>query len=154
MIDTCLYSLSKDTISQILPASIRLMIDQIGLGKTIALVDKLGGTTLPIPKRSDFDSDVRYFMLVEVVGIDAANLLTAHHERVSLYIPRCHALLVALRNHQICAEFDQMTCRHTNSPQAVSTLARKHRLSDRWIWKILSNPCLLPSTYSAQPSLF
>lgn len=151
MLDHCLpdlSSLSPRDLSSLLPNSIAQIVHSIGLAKTIALVDKLGGTTFPVSRHQGARGDVRYFVLVDVVGVDAANVLTDVYGGESLYIPRCNGLLIALRNHAICAEFEQLTAQQA-SPAVVSTLARKHRLSDRWIWRILS----LPSTINININL-
>lgn len=150
-----LSHLSPSELSSLLPDSIAQIVHSIGLAKTIALVDKLGGTTFPISRHQVARGDVRYFVLVDVVGVDAANILTDTYGGESLYIPRCNGLLIALRNHAICEEFEQLTAQQA-SPAVVSTLARKHRLSDRWIWRILSLPSTLALSVSRppQPSLF
>ncbi len=125
-----------DDVQHLLPESARLLVDLIGLRYTMKLVEALGGTTFPVALRKSRQGEIRYEMLAEVVGVDAANILTRHFGGDMLYIPLCKVALRELFYRDVRAEFDTIT-REFSAIHAVASLASKHRMSDRQIWRVL-----------------
>ncbi|WP_047257985.1 Mor transcription activator family protein [Chromobacterium subtsugae] len=125
-----------DDVQHLLPESAQALVRLIGLADTVKLVDVLGGTTFPVSLRRNRLGEIRYEMLAEVVGVDAANKLTDHFGGDMMYIPLCKAALRELLQRSIREEFDEIT-RAYSALHAVSVLAAKHRLCDRTVWRIL-----------------
>ncbi|MHB9021323.1 MAG: Mor transcription activator family protein [Halothiobacillus sp.] len=138
-----------------LPTSAQNLVRLIGLPKSVRLIEQLGGTTFPVAKAINSLGKLRYELLAEAVGVDAADILTAEYGGEMLYIPNCAAALRAVRNRAIHTEFDAMTSSVSNpvysTNEALVKLAITYRLSDRRIWDILK---VLPDQPAAQPQLF
>lgn len=64
------------------------VVPVVGQDVAAELVRQLGGTTFPVPKRQSRQGELRYRMLAEVVGEEAADLLVYHYGGSDLYIPR------------------------------------------------------------------
>lgn len=119
-----------------LPDFVRLLVRLIGMPKTVMLIEKLGGTTFPVAKRLSRQGEVRYQLLAEVVGVEAADRLTEHFGGEPLYIPTCAKAVRLARDRRIRADFDTITREHS-SLYAVVKLVQRNKLSDRQIWRIL-----------------
>lgn len=135
-------------MGQMLPETVQLIAGLIGLPKTVKLVEVLGGTTFPVSKNQTRMGEIRYQALAEVVGVDAADILTKHFGGDALYVPRCAEALRYLRDRAICEEFD-VESRKVGSNAAVNNLALKYKLTDRWIWEILKSTDCSESKQSA-----
>ncbi|MEO1752035.1 Mor transcription activator family protein [Thiofaba sp. EF100] len=120
-----------------LPATARQIVALIGLPDTILLVEKLGGTTFPMPVGKNAMGELRFTMLAEKVGVDIAKKLCEHYAREKLYIPRCAEALLRARNRIIHQQFDEMIKRGMSANHAIAMMAPMHKLSDRHIWNIL-----------------
>lgn len=125
-------SLAVDT----LPATARELAQLIGLQKALRLVETLGGTTFPVPKRETKLGELRFNVLADVVGVEAADAMVRRFSGTDLYIPRCAEALRNARDAAICAEYDRLI-QTMSGNEAVQRLARTHRLSDRHIFNIL-----------------
>jgi Mor family transcriptional regulator len=80
---------------------------------------------------------IRFEALAEVIGVEAAKVLTEHHGGETLAIPRCTAAILEMRNRAIRQEFDELTRTHSAN-HAASELARKYHITDRWVYQVLS----------------
>lgn len=134
-----------------LPESARNLVRLIGLAKTLRLVDHLGGTTFPVAKGLTRMGQARYELLAEVIGVDAADILTAEYGGEPLYIPNCKDALRRVRDRAIHSRFDALVKDGYSANGAVAELAREHKLSDRRIWEILKT---LPESMDVQSTLF
>lgn len=121
-----------------LPATARDMAQAIGLRKALRLVQLLGGTTFPVPKRETKLGERRFATLAQVVGVEAAEILVQRYGSTDLYIPRCADALRLARDTAIIREYDRLI-QTMSGNAAVQRLARTHRLSDRRIFDILKN---------------
>jgi len=119
-----------------LPATARDMAQAIGLRKALRLVEVLGGTTFPVPKRETKLGEMRFAVLAGVVGVDAAEVLVRRYGSTDLYIPRCADALRRVRDTAICREYDRLI-QTMSGNQAVQRLARANSLCDRRIFDIL-----------------
>ncbi len=140
-----------------LPDMAQQLVGLIGLPGTIRLVDQLGGTTFPVSRNERSLGHVRYNLLAEVVGAQAADKITAEFGGTKLYIPQCRKALQQVRNRAICADFDRLVGPGSDSSgkDAVFLLARKYRLSDRLVWQILkSTDMLIDARRDVQGTLF
>ncbi len=123
-------------VEHLLPDVVHTIVKLVGLPAAMRLVDQLGGTTFPIAMRRSRLGEIRYEALAEIVGSEAADLLTAHFGGEVLYIPRCAKALRELMYRSIRAEFDSLT-RDQTAIHAVTQLALRYRLADRHVWRIL-----------------
>lgn len=126
-----------EQVAGLLPETIQQIAALIGLPRTLELVAALGGTTFPVPKNQRRLGQIRYEALAEVIGVDGADALTRHFGGEILSIPKCEAALRELRDRAVRAEFDAITREHP-AVHAVMLLARKYRLTDRHIWRLLN----------------
>ncbi|WP_047248203.1 Mor transcription activator family protein [Chromobacterium subtsugae] len=123
-----------------LPATMQLVAQLIGMPRTLQLVQALGGTTLPFSKNQSRAGQLRFAALADVIGQDAAELLTRHFGGDILYIPRCSQALRQARNQQLIRDFDALLIDGLGANEAVGLLAMRYRLSDRMIWRVLKTP--------------
>lgn len=107
---------------QLLEPLLRQLVDLIGLGPTMALVDAYGGTRLCIAEKADENQ-----ALVALVGPENAALLGRHFGRERPLIPKAGAALRALRDRRIVADLERMSVRQ---------VALKYQLHERRIWQI------------------
>ena len=125
-----------EQLQHLLPEMAQLIASLIGLPRALKLIEAWGGTTFPVSKNQRRQGQIRYEALAEVVGVDAANILTRHFGGEVLAIPRCAAALRAMRNQQIRDSFDTLT-RHHPASHAVHQLARQYQITERQVWSVL-----------------
>jgi len=113
-----------------LPASMRLIVELIGLPAVLRLVEEYGGTTI-----WPANTGASGAHLADVLGEAAAAALCAHF-REPIYIPLCRAALIAVEHDAIRTEGDELERNGLSAREAVAQLARKYRHSDRYIWTI------------------
>jgi len=120
-----------------LPAVVLELLELIGRDATSELVNRLGGTTFPVPMRKTSIGELRYKVLADVVGEAAAQALVERFGGTNLYVPRCAKELQVLRDTDINATYVRETNAGRSSAVVVNELARRYRLTDRRIWYIL-----------------
>lgn len=125
-----------EAVQHLLPEIVQLIASLIGLPRALKLIEAWGGTTFPFSKNQRRQGQIRYEALAEVVGVDAADILTQHFGGEVLAIPRCSAALRAMRNQQIRDSFDTLT-RHHPASHVVHQLARQYQITERQVWSIL-----------------
>lgn len=124
-------------VRNLLPTLVQEIVRKIGVTAALKLVDKLGGSTFPVPMRKNAAGEARFQVLVESVGEAAATQLVEMLGGQEAYIPLCSTALRELRDRQIRADFDDITREHS-ALHAVATLAVRYRMSDRQVWRILN----------------
>jgi len=129
-----------DQVKSLLPRQVLDIAEAIGIPATQRLVDELGGTTWPVAKGKRRLGIIRHEALVNVVGLEAAEIMAKRWANVQLYIPRCDAALRSLRDHEINTQFEQGVREGISANTLVAELARSNKLSDRRIWEILKTP--------------
>ncbi|KUY80122.1 MULTISPECIES: Mor transcription activator family protein [unclassified Burkholderia] len=139
-------------VEHLLPDVVKTMIKLIGWPATIRLIEQLGGTNFPIAMRRSRRGEIRYEALAEIVGTDAADLLTTHFGGDVLCVPLCKVAIRELQHRSIRAEFDALTREHPAN-HAATQLARRHRMTERHIWRILKRSDTSESA-SPQAELF
>lgn len=75
--------------------------------------------------------------LRKTLGLACLRKLMSTFGGTSLYVPRCTAIVTNLRQHDIIKGFSRSTGHGSSSTAAVSSLARRHGISDRRVWQIL-----------------
>lgn len=121
-----------------LPATAREIAEAIGLPHALRLIEVLGGTTFPVPKRQTKLGELRFATLAGVVGVEAADVLVRRYGSTDLYIPRCAAALRRQRDLAIIREYERLTATESGNA-AVQRLARSYRLSDRQVFNVLKS---------------
>lgn len=129
--------INLSTVEDLLPASIRDMVGRIGLSSTLTVVERLGGITWRVAEGHGPEGAAKRAALADWVGTDIEELLHRHYRNEELYIPRCHAALLALRNQHIHQRVEQGLRQGYSACALVIDLAREYRLSDRRVWEIL-----------------
>lgn len=108
-----------------LPGVIRELIDEIGLEATMRLVDNYGGLLLRIPREPKPGSPME-----RRLGQPAFDRLIGRWAGDRIWVPRCVALLTERRDQALLAEYEAGT--------PSKELARKFKVSDRHVWRILA----------------
>ncbi|PVX80034.1 Mor transcription activator family protein [Paraburkholderia unamae] len=142
-----------DNVKHLLPDVVQVLVRLIGLPAAVRLVEQLGGTTFPVALRKSRLGEIRYEALSEIVGGEAADAITQHFGGDMLYIPKCEAAARELLYREIRADFDGITREHS-ALHAVAELAKKYRLSDRHVWRILKKHDDDGGTPTEQGALF
>lgn len=120
-----------------MPAMAREIAGLIGMPDTLRLVEALGGTTFPVPKRGNKLGELRFSMLEQAVGVKAAEILCQQYGGTNLYIPRCAEALRIARDAEIIEYFDMAIAKGRTGTGVVVELALKYKISDRRVWDIL-----------------
>lgn len=130
---------TRRLVEDSLPATGRELVRLIGFEAAIALVNEYGGTEIFFPQREDGQAAALFAHLAETVGHGNAVLLGNEYARSErTYIPRCIRAMSALRRRQIIIEFDAMT-KTMSGRQATNEIARRYRMSNRAIEKIVNS---------------
>lgn len=135
-------------LQSLLPASIHEVAAVIGMPATLRLVERFGGTTLPLPAGANRIGRNYLRALAKQIGDDDAQKLAHYCAGEPLYIPRCDAALRRLRDLSICDQFEAAVRTGKTANKAVVELALEYKLTDRWIWNILKEtpPGIAPTT--------
>ncbi|RMG56332.1 MAG: DNA transposition protein [Gammaproteobacteria bacterium] len=124
-----------------LPASVRELVDVIGLPAALAIVEARGGVRLTVPSRASAEH-----WLADLIGLEALEKLVAVYAREEIEVPRCAAALRALRAREIVAEFERGA--------SNAELARKYHYTERGIRKLRRRVEAETRRGLCQPSLF
>ena len=100
-----------------------------------------GGQCIRVPRNVPKD---KTHPLRKTLGLKCLRKLMATFGGTSLYVPRCTAIMTRLRQHEIVKGFSRSTGRGSSSTSAVSSLARRHGVSDRRVWQILKKESSVP----------
>lgn len=125
-----------DDVQHLLPATAQALIRLIGIVATLRLVEDMGGRQFPVSKNKRRLGIIRFEALAEVIGRDAAFVLTRHYGGDVLSVPTCAAALRELRDRELRADFDRITIEHPAN-HAVSVLQRKYKITERHVWRLL-----------------
>lgn len=136
-----------------LPAVIQEIIDVIGHGKAMALVQEFGGQELRIPRTEGSDT---WAALAEVIGERGMERLAAEFGGGEpVYIALCHQALKQDRNRKMIARYEKLIKEGHSTRGAVSILVREFRpISNRRVENIINSPLPEPSMVSEQGQLF
>lgn len=108
---------------QALPASVRDLVEVIGLDAALAIVEARGGVRLYVPEAATVDH-----WLAGLIGLEALAALTEVYAREEIDVPRCAGALRALREREIVAEAE--------AGASNAELARRHHYTERGIRKL------------------
>lgn len=128
--------MNLDEVQHLLPEMAQLIARLIGLPKSLKLIEAWGGTTFPVSKNVRRDGQIRFEALAEVIGIEAAQILTFHFGGEVLAIPRCAVAMREVRDRMLRHDFDQETQEHP-AVHVVTQLARRYQMTERNVWRLL-----------------
>lgn len=134
-----------DAVRGLLPYTAAHLIAALGDEAALALLDRLAGQTINVPKHPDRrpDGARKWSMLEEIVGPEAMRKLAATWGGSVLEIPTCIAARREARDRAIRAEFDRLTMREKYSKaQAIYEIGITCRppLTSRQLEKIVDKP--------------
>lgn len=129
-------------VEEELPEAAREIVHLIGLPHAIELFKHLGGLTFPVPsgKNENRQGALRFEMMSECIGVDAAQILCKVFGGNRFYIPKCQQALSNIRDRRILRD-----CENGATNEELSL---KYRLTDRRIREILNSPI---KNYSRHP---
>ena len=123
----------------LLPMQAQELILQVGLEKTLLLVERLGGVSFPVPHSANKTGEARLFVLTEIVGNAAAETIAKAYGGTKLYIPNCKDALRRVRNIAMVTEFDERRKAGETATEIVFDLTKRYRMADRRIWDIVNS---------------
>lgn len=130
-------------LADLLPPMFVQTVELIGLEAAFKLVEKLGGTFVPVSANKRQQGKDLHAFLVEVLGSEekVEILETAYFAARGLYIPKCDDVLRELRNRCIRRAFDELTQQELpmSARLAVRNLALEFKLTERRIWDIVGS---------------
>ena len=77
-----------DSVTHLLPDSVKEMIDLIGMPKTLMLIDRLGGTTWPFSKNSSKLRHLREITIRGAMSVHSGRVFMIH---LTAGVPGCIA---------------------------------------------------------------
>ncbi|WP_301181602.1 Mor transcription activator family protein [Thalassolituus sp. UBA3500] len=104
----------------LLPESIRDIIDLVGISAALRIVEERGGIRLYVPKTPAVNH-----WLSDLIGLDNMTALVNVYAGEEIEIPRCAAALKAIKDHEIAT-----------AEGSVTELARRYGYTERGIRKI------------------
>ncbi len=113
-----------DPFAGALPPSLAEIIDAIGIGAALKLVEAYGGIRVYVPGEEYIDAE---HALVRAVGLEAARRLARARAREFIEVPRAAAYLRAVRNAAI---------RDGLTEASAAELARRYGTTRRNIFRI------------------
>lgn len=117
-----------------MPETAREIVRLIGLPHAIDLFRALGGVSFPAPQGENNNrlGALRFEMLSDCIGVNAAKVLCREFGGTVFYIPKCQQAQQNIRDRRILREFD--------NGSSIEELALKYRLTDRRVKGILKKP--------------
>lgn len=128
----------REELRELLPPVLIEIADVIGLRAALALVEHWGGTRLCVPHQLGPDSE-----LAAALGEMAARKLVEVYRGEIVQVPRAAAAMRRALYLEMAREYD--------SGKTAAQLARKHGVTERWIFYVLQR---MRKTDDPQPDLF
>ena len=144
-----------DAVGHLLPGSALDLINRLGVGPALALLNAWPGVQCQMPRRPDANAAGarKWQIIAAIIGEEATGKLAGWAGGDVLEIPMCRAARDELRHRIIRAEFDALTIMEgISKTQAVQILGLKHGLVWRQVEKVVDRPDAAPA--AAQESLF
>lgn len=126
---------SIESLREHLPPSMIEIVDVVGWPAALKLIEKLGGVDYAVPAGKRLA--VSEQLLIDAIGKPAAEAMMAVFGGSRLYIPRCSAAMIQLRNMQICAEIDRLITEGMTQKAAIQYLTTEFGVTERRIYEIL-----------------
>ncbi|WP_158780727.1 Mor transcription activator family protein [Pantoea sp. BAV 3049] len=128
-----------EDLEDLLPDTVRQIVDVIGFDATQKLVGRFGGARFPIGCGTRSAGERRLSLLREVIGDENTRLLVKHFGgEDTLVIPRCAAALREWRNRCFYAEMDNMVNSGESLRMALTLVAPKYGFANTWAWELIN----------------
>ena len=114
------------TTTNLLTPKANELAELLGVDRALRLVEKFGGNTIYVPR--DIPEEHH---LHELLGAVAARKLSSIYGRDALKLPRCAAWMRQQRDVE-------MRGLHTADGLSAAKLARRYRMTERQVWRILA----------------
>ena len=129
-------ALVAELLPELLPEVIVDIAALVGYKNALKLVQALGGIDFAMPT-GDMDSK-REQQLVNAVGEEAAAKLIKRYGGERLYIPRCHAAFIQLRNQEFRHAISMAVASGQTQTAAIHIYAPQYGFTERWAYNVLS----------------
>lgn len=126
--------LEQEMALELMPDVVADISELIGYPKTCRLIESFGGLDFRMPKSSNGQWAET---LIEVLGNDDAQRLMNVYGGTRLYIPRCNALMIYLRNHDFVSKVEQAVADGSSQTLAIQKYALQYGFSERWAYEVL-----------------
>lgn len=142
-----MQKLLSDTLLNIniFPEAIQFLVNLIGEEGTFSLIQHYGGSTLRIPRGDTVVGKAKIKSLAQRIGEREAQYIVQTFGGTCIYIPNCKKLLTTKQHAQIIQDRDKLAAKGISERRLVADLARRYKLSDRHIWRILKKSCTIPA---------
>lgn len=128
-----------EDLEDLLPETVRQIVDVIGFDATQKLVNRFGGARFPIGCGKLSSGERRLSLLRETIGEESTRLLVKHFGgEDTLVIPRCAAALREWRNRCFYAEMDDMVNGGESLRMALTLVAPKYGFANTWAWELIN----------------
>ena len=129
------------------PEAVQFLINLIGEDGTFSLIQHYGGSTLRIPRGDTIVGRTKIDLLAQKIGKQEVHNIVQTFGGTCIYIPNCKKLLTAKQHAKISQDRDKLAAKGISERQLVSDLARRYKLSDRHIWRILKKSYTIPAAF-------
>lgn len=131
----------------VFPEAVQFLINLIGEEGTFSLIQHYGGSTLRIPRGDTIVGRTKIDLLAQKIGKQEIQNIVQTFGGTCIYIPNCKKLLTAKQHAKIIQDRDKLAAKGISERQLVSDLARRYKLSDRHIWRILKKSYTIPAAF-------
>ncbi len=131
----------------VFPEAVQFLINLIGEEGTFSLIQHYGGSTLRIPRGDTIVGRTKIDLLAQKIGKQEIQNIVQTFGGTCIYIPNCKKLLTAKQHAKIIQDRDKLAAKGISERQLVSDLARRYKLSDRHIWRILKKSYTIPAVF-------
>lgn len=131
----------------VFPEAVQFLINLIGEEGTFLLIQHYGGSTLRIPRGDTIVGRTKIDLLAQKIGEQEAQNIVQTFGGTCIYIPNCKKLLTAKQHAKIIKDRDKLAAKGISERQLVADLARRYKLSDRHIWRILKKSYTIPAAF-------
>ncbi|HDR9035972.1 TPA: hypothetical protein QDB40_006735 [Burkholderia vietnamiensis] len=123
----------------VMPEQARHLCSVLGPESAIQLLNEFGGQIIHIPKKATNFTSPTLARIAVTFGESVIDMLAKEFGGEHLYLPMLTDAIRKMRDRTICRDFERML-RSRTANEAVATLARRHKISDRQVWRILKKP--------------
>ena len=129
-------ALVNELLPELLPEVVLDIAELVGYKTALQLVQALGGIDFAMPT-GDADS-YREQQLINAVGVEAAELIIKRYGGERLYIPRCQAAFIQLRNQEFRQAVMMAVANGETQTTAIHRYAPQYGFTERWAYTVLA----------------
>ena len=126
-------------VAHLLPPTALELCTLVGFKTAFRIMQDFGGQQLAISKNKNKQGKRLFHALVEKVGLDAAEKLTAAFGGMRLFsVPKCKTAVAELKHRKIRQRFDEVAAQMPYQ-DAVNQVAWAFGVSGSWVVRVLKN---------------